>query len=70
MAQTSDALTAESFASQAAWRAWLDADHAIERGIWLMLAKQASGMSSVTYAEAVDRRALLWLDRRPEEGNG
>ena len=63
MAQTSDALTAESFSSQAAWRAWLDANHAIERGIWLMLAKQASGMSSVTYAEAVDSALCYgWID--------
>jgi uncharacterized protein YdeI (YjbR/CyaY-like superfamily) len=48
-----------AFASQQAWADWLEANHASSRGVWLKLAKKASGVASVTYADAVEA-ALAW----------
>ena len=42
------------FASQAAWREWLVANHDTSKGLWLKLAKKGSGIDTVTYAEAVE----------------
>ena len=48
------------------WAAWLASNHAASRGVWLKLAKKASGVASVTYAEALEV-ALAWgWNRRPE----
>jgi uncharacterized protein YdeI (YjbR/CyaY-like superfamily) len=48
-----------SFASPAAFSAWLAKHHAKSEGIWLKLAKKASKAKSITYAEAVEV-ALIW----------
>jgi hypothetical protein len=48
-----------AFASQQAWADWLEANHASSRGVWLKLAKNASGVASVTYADAIEA-ALAW----------
>ncbi len=48
-----------AFASARAWAAWLAANHASSRGLWLELAKKGAGVASVTYAEAVEA-ALAW----------
>lgn len=48
-----------SFADPSAWATWLAANHATSRGVWLKLAKKASGVASVTYAEALEV-ALTW----------
>lgn len=48
-----------SFPTPSAWSAWLESNHASSRGLWLRLAKKASGIPSVTYPEAVDV-ALAW----------
>jgi uncharacterized protein YdeI (YjbR/CyaY-like superfamily) len=48
-----------TFESTGAWAAWLRKHHASSAGIWLRLAKKASGVRSVTYAEAVEA-ALCW----------
>ncbi len=51
------------FASQAEWTAWLDQHHATERGLWLRLAKRASELQSVSYAEALDVALCYgWID--------
>jgi uncharacterized protein YdeI (YjbR/CyaY-like superfamily) len=42
------------FSSQAAWRAWLDKHHEEPEGLWLKIAKKASGIPTVTYAEALE----------------
>jgi uncharacterized protein YdeI (YjbR/CyaY-like superfamily) len=41
------------FATQDEWAAWLDEQHATAPGIWLKLAKKATGTASVTYDEAL-----------------
>src|SRR5262249_36616605 len=43
-----------AFADPRAFSTWLAANHATSRGVWLRLAKKASGIPSVTYAEAID----------------
>jgi uncharacterized protein YdeI (YjbR/CyaY-like superfamily) len=48
-----------SFRDQAAFEAWLAANHARETELWLKIHKKDSGLPSVTAAEAVDV-ALCW----------
>ena len=56
--------TARSFAD------WLAEHHATSRGIWLALAKQASGAASITYGEAVDvALAWGWIDGQKRRGD-
>jgi uncharacterized protein YdeI (YjbR/CyaY-like superfamily) len=47
------------FASEAAFETWLAAHHASEPEIWLRIYKKASGIASVTPAEALDV-VLCW----------
>jgi len=54
-----DPRTIRSFASQAAFAAWMKANHAREGEIWLKVHKRDSGLPSVTTAEALDV-ALCW----------
>lgn len=52
-----------SFASQAAWRAWLAVQPGDSKGIWLRIFKKASGISTVTYAQALDESLCYgWID--------
>ena len=46
-------------ADRAAWRAWLEAHHAMATVVWLLLHKKHVDESSVTYDEAVVE-ALCW----------
>lgn len=48
-----------SFATPKAWDTWLAKHHATSAGLWLKLAKKASGTASVTYPEAIEV-ALTW----------
>ncbi|HEX5216625.1 MAG TPA: YdeI/OmpD-associated family protein [Vicinamibacterales bacterium] len=48
-----------SFRDQAAFAAWMKANHARETEIWLKVHKKGSGLPSVTTAEALDV-ALCW----------
>lgn len=49
----------KSFASEAAFEAWLAAHHDTATELWLKLHKKGSGLASVTYAQALDV-ALCW----------
>jgi len=49
----------KSFRDQAAFAAWMKANHARETEIWLKVHKKDSGLPSVTTAEALDV-ALCW----------
>ena len=45
------------------WAAWLDKNQATASGLWLRLAKKASGIKSVTYDEAVEVALCYgWID--------
>jgi uncharacterized protein YdeI (YjbR/CyaY-like superfamily) len=50
-------------ADRTAFRAWLSAHHASQAGLWLRIAKAASPLQSVTYAEALDLALCFgWID--------
>jgi uncharacterized protein YdeI (YjbR/CyaY-like superfamily) len=52
-----------AFASGAEWEAWLEAQPTGSRGVWLKLAKVASGIPSVSKREAIDGALCQgWID--------
>ena len=51
------------FASRDAGAAWLEEQHATSDGLWLKFAKKGSGVTTVTYAEAVELGLMYgWID--------
>src|SRR5580704_2114273 len=59
-----------AFANPRALPTWLAANHATSRGVWLRLAKKASGTPSVTYAEAIGvALAWGWIDGQKRPGD-
>lgn len=52
-----------AFNSQQAWGAWLAAQPAHSKGLWLKLAKKSSGIASVSKADAIDTALCHgWID--------
>jgi len=52
-----------SFDRQKDWAAWLVKNHTTSSGVWLRLAKKASGIQSVTYDEALEVAMCYgWID--------
>jgi uncharacterized protein YdeI (YjbR/CyaY-like superfamily) len=48
---------------QDAWRAWLEANHGAQDGVWLKFAKKGSPTATVTYAEALEEALCFgWID--------
>jgi uncharacterized protein YdeI (YjbR/CyaY-like superfamily) len=63
MSVTKKDLPVRRFASQAAWRRWLAANHERSPGVWIELAKKGSGLASVTHAEALEVALCYgWID--------
>jgi uncharacterized protein YdeI (YjbR/CyaY-like superfamily) len=54
-----DELDVISCKDAAAWETWLAANHQLQKGVWLKIAKKHSGVASVTNDEAVDV-GLCW----------
>jgi uncharacterized protein YdeI (YjbR/CyaY-like superfamily) len=51
------------FASRDAWGEWLAEQHAKSNGLWLKIAKQGSGVETVSYAEALEVALCYgWID--------
>ena len=49
--------------SRAAWRAWLEKNHAASQGIWLVFAKKHTGLPSLSYEDAVQEALCFgWID--------
>jgi uncharacterized protein YdeI (YjbR/CyaY-like superfamily) len=49
--------------TRAAWRAWLTANHATARGVWLASWKHGTGRPAVPYEEAVEEALCFgWID--------
>ncbi len=66
MARADDAFERVTPASRAEWREWLAVNHAHAPGVWLVYYKTASGMPTVSYAEAVEEALCFgWIDSRP-----
>lgn len=52
-----------AFKDSSMWRDWLDENHAKIDGVWLRLYKKASGVPTVSYAEALDPALCYgWID--------
>ena len=57
------------FSSQRQWEVWLETNYRKSDGVWLRLAKKGSGLSSVSYGEALEIALCYgWIDgqKRPE----
>jgi uncharacterized protein YdeI (YjbR/CyaY-like superfamily) len=53
------------FPDQAAFEAWLEAEHSTAPGVYVRLAKKGAGVPSVTYAELVESCLCFgWIDGR------
>lgn len=51
------------FETPASWHSWLGKHHATSPGIWLKIAKKGSGITSVSYDEAVEAALCYgWID--------
>ena len=51
------------FATAADWEAWLEEEHERANEVWLKIAKKASGIESVTHAEALEVALCFgWID--------
>ena len=62
-----DGLPHLPFASADEWEDWLEENHATADGVWLRMAKKASGIASVRWPEAVERALCFgWIDGRRE----
>jgi len=54
---------ARAFRTAADWEAWLEAEHERADEVWLKIAKKASGIESVTHAEALEVALCFgWID--------
>lgn len=61
--QPSDEKPILLFPQKNAWAAWLDKNQGTSSGVWLRLAKKASGCKSVSYDEALDAALCYgWID--------
>jgi uncharacterized protein YdeI (YjbR/CyaY-like superfamily) len=50
-------------ASAKEWRAWLQANHAVEKEVWLIIYKKHTGTPSVTFEEATEEALCFgWID--------
>jgi uncharacterized protein YdeI (YjbR/CyaY-like superfamily) len=59
----SDDLPVIAFATPELWERWLAEQHAQSAGVWLKIAKKASGIASVHYAQALDVALCYgWID--------
>jgi uncharacterized protein YdeI (YjbR/CyaY-like superfamily) len=59
-----------TFATQAAWDAWLEHQASSSTGVWLRLAKKGATEPTVTYAQAVESALCHgWIDGRKQTEN-
>ncbi|MGG1517218.1 YdeI/OmpD-associated family protein [Paenibacillus oryzisoli] len=55
---------------QAAWESWLSQQHEASPGVRLRIAKKGSGLSSVSYEEALESALCYgWIDSQKEKGD-
>jgi len=56
-------LHVKPFSSSQDWERWLEVNHAQTQGVWVKIAKKASGMASVSYGQALDAALCYgWID--------
>ncbi len=55
----------------AAWRQWLEENHAQAASVWLIMYHKGSDTPSVYYDEAVDEALCFgWIDSKPNKRDG
>jgi uncharacterized protein YdeI (YjbR/CyaY-like superfamily) len=67
-----DDLPIIEFPTSADWGTWLEEHHSDSPGLWIKMAKKASGIPSVAHAEAIDVALCFgWIDgqRRSYDGD-
>jgi len=53
----------KEFRTRAAWAKWLERHHGDEAGVWVKFAKKGTGVTTVTYAEALEVALCYgWID--------
>ena len=58
-----DDLPILEFADRTAWKHWLDEQHGSSPGVWIKIAKKASGIATVTHPEALEEALCYgWID--------
>jgi uncharacterized protein YdeI (YjbR/CyaY-like superfamily) len=63
MGTTQNELPVSLFKTKKDWETWLDENHVTSNGVWLQLAKKASGLQTVSYDEAVEVALCYgWID--------
>ncbi|MGH2958315.1 MAG: YdeI/OmpD-associated family protein, partial [Solirubrobacterales bacterium] len=61
--ESTDGLVVHSFVDEAAFESWLAREHAETPGLWIAIAKKASGVKSITHTEALDVALCFgWID--------
>jgi len=61
----------KTFASATEWEQWLAGGHQTEPRLWLQIAKKTSGISTVTYDEALDVALCYgWIDGQRKSYDG
>lgn len=57
------------FAFSSAWEEWLSENSHTKQGVWVQIAKKASGIATVTYEEALDTALCYgWIDGQRKSG--
>jgi uncharacterized protein YdeI (YjbR/CyaY-like superfamily) len=65
--EAADGLPVIAFASDAAWREWLQDNHGSAPGVWVSIAKKGTGIESVRYPEVLEHAICFgWIDGRRE----
>ena len=55
------------FATPEEWEGWLEENHAHAKGVWIKMAKKASGIETIRHPDAVDVALCFgWIDGRRE----
>jgi uncharacterized protein YdeI (YjbR/CyaY-like superfamily) len=62
-----DGLETIFFSSADEWEAWLEEHHADAGGVWIKMAKRATGIESVDHPQALESALCFgWIDGRRE----
>ncbi|MBM7563164.1 YdeI/OmpD-associated family protein [Paenibacillus sacheonensis] len=70
MSGTIDGLPMVLFEGQRQMEDWLEQHHEASAGIWVQIAKKASGITSISYQEALEIALCYgWIDSRKEKLN-
>jgi uncharacterized protein YdeI (YjbR/CyaY-like superfamily) len=57
--------------SRKAWRAWLEANHRQEQGVWVITYKKATGLPRLDYVDVVEEALCFgWIDSKPGKLDG